>query len=482
MSWLDLDPRQDAQINEWAMANGTTDLNPSPGLFDGSLTAPLKGAAKGLIVEPARMLNLGLSHIPGAIDTVAGTNSRDWWFEHMVSGMEPTVKALSVDPRTTGMAGQLLHGFFDVGSQAVVGNMMGGPGGAAIYTGLNKTIGGATTGVDEGLDSSTALKKGAIEGAASAIGVAMPMTMPPMIGTKIPFLLQQMGYGVAANVPVGAAGRYLTHQVLEQSGYKEMAQQYKALDEEALIADTLLGAAFGGLGHWVQGKAEANAKAASDARSRQTSMLSSEVKPSEVDAALTVLKADHIEKSGPGLPRDPASRNAHVYAVHQAMDDLIAGKPVTAHAPALEAEFVPNRSLDEVRSAISQHFADQVRSVTEDVSQTTAKPFEFVSKSTYDVFDNQGVADLQPPLDATTTKPSHATPEAKRAAKIASDNPNLHIAPESLDPATIKAIREAKPDGPITAADVLTHASDTLAATRRESGVFDVAINCFLRH
>lgn len=669
MSFLDLDRRQEAQITEWAMANGTAAIDPTPGFLDGSLTAPLKGAAKGLIAEPARVLNLALSHGPAALDAVAGTKTRDWWYENMVGGMAPTIKALSVDPRSTGMAGQLLHGFFDIGSQAVVGGVMGGPGGAAIYTGINKTIGGATTGIDEGLDAHTAMQKGAIEGASAAVGVALPMTMTPMIGTKIPALLQQMGYGVAANVPVGIASRYLTHQTLEDGGYKDMAQQYKAIDENALIADAVLGVAFGGLGHWMQGRSAAKAKADADAAARSGSLLSREVMPSDVDAALTVLKADHIEKSGLGLPKDAASRNAHVDAVNSAMDDLIAGRQVKEHGPALDAEFVPNRSLDDVRTTISRHFVDQVRGVTDDVIQAADRLVEFVKKAVGDPRDNRSVEvigtvdadkrslilnktgidvgdareqvranavrhsqgshpDLTPDdwrmlpwltknfddvhllrpepgdkgprlafvvrdpatgyayvaealagekkgkrltvvtyfkdhpntiqsyLDTNGVKPGKgargasidgsvsvlgrdegATPVAdfrnpsdtniaqakvgsgetalsstskdiqdglslakptltnlrltdpaqhgvvtRQAAEIAGENPNLPIASETLSPDMIAAIRKIKPDGPITAADVIAQSRADIELARREKGVFDVAVSCFLRH
>lgn len=435
MSFLDLDQRQEAQITEWAMANGTASVEPTPGFLDGSLSAPIKGAAKGLVVEPARALNLALSHVPVAVDAVAGTKSRDWWFEHMVGGMAPTVKALSVDPRATGMAGQLLHGFFDIGSQAVVGNMMGGPGGAAIYTGINKTIGGAATGIDEGLDAHTAMQKGAIEGAAAAVGVALPMTMTPMVGTGIPALLQQLGYGAAANVPLGIASRYLTHQTLEDGGYKDMAQQYKALDENALIADAVLGAAFGGLGHWMQGRAAQKAKAEADASDRARSLLGREPMPSEVDAALTVLKADHIEKSGPGLPKDAASRNAHVDAVTAALDDLIAGRRVAEHSPVLEAEFVPNRAADEARATIAQHFDDisEVAAI-ENGSPKRMAPFDAIKSFLNEhVFGKEKGADVPiQSFDVGTFPPSVIAKVAQFIDGFTSDYASVRVSSLAL--------------------------------------------------
>lgn len=50
---------------------------------------------------------------------------------------EQQVKRLTPDAATTGTAGQVLHGLFDMGGQAVVGTTLGGPvGGAAAVTSL----------------------------------------------------------------------------------------------------------------------------------------------------------------------------------------------------------------------------------------------------------------------------------------------------------------------------------------------------------
>jgi hypothetical protein len=326
LSAFDLYPDEAAAKMERGHA---VDLNAGAGFFEGALTAPLMGAAKGLVVEPGRAVNFALSAMPAAIDAAFGTSTQDWWFEHM--SLERASRKVTPNPRETGTAGQILHSLFDVGSQALTV----GPAGVGIL----KTVGKSIEGVDEGLDTGTAMKKGAIEGASSALGVALPIAIPPVVGSKIPALVQQLGYGVASNVPMGIAQRALTSDVLSKAGYKDMAEQYKALDEGGLMTDFVLGLAFGGLGHVLHGKEWAGG-----------------VKPSDIDAALTARNAYHIEvDTAPGLARNGETRDAHVESVLKATEDLIAGRPVDVGETLHAADFEPNPAIDKARAdAVAQ--------------------------------------------------------------------------------------------------------------------------------
>lgn len=326
MSVFDLFPTEQATKLEIGRA---ADLTEGAGFFEGALSAPLKGAAKGLLVEPARVLNLGMSHIPAAIDNAFGTSTRDWWFENMM--LQRTHRAVAPNPRETGLAGQILHSLFDVGSQAIVA----GPSGVAV----SKTVGGAIEGVEQGLDASTALRKGAIEGGAASVGVALPISIAPVIGSRIPALLQQLGYGVASNVPLGIAQRALTSQVLADAGYKDMAEQYKGLDEGALITDLVLGVAFGGLGHAIQSKG---------ARLPL-------IRPSDVDAALAKRNAYHIEvDTAPGIARNGETRDAHVDSVMKATQDMIEGRPVDVSQTLTARDFQPHPGIDAGRAELAK--------------------------------------------------------------------------------------------------------------------------------
>lgn len=324
MSAFDLVPREAAAKME---RRSSVDMNDGPGFFDGSLTAPALGAAKGLVVEPARVLNAALSHIPGALDQAFGTSMRDWWFENMM--LERASRAVTPSPREVDTAGQILHALFDVGGQALTV----GPAGV----GMLKTVGKSIEGAEEGLDTVTALKKGAIEGLSAGLGVAMPIAITPVVGAKIPALVQQLAYGVGSNVGMGIASRKLTHEVLAAGGYNEMAEQYKALDEGGLMTDVVLGAAFGALGHAMH----------------QGGKLPY-IRPADVDAALARRNAYHIEvDTAPGLARNGETRDAHVESVLKATEDLIAGRPVDVAETLRAADFEENKPLDQVRERLA---------------------------------------------------------------------------------------------------------------------------------
>lgn len=357
MSAFDLFPAEAADKVERGRA---VDLNAGPGFFEGAMSAPLKGAAKGLLVEPARVLNLGLSFAPELVDQALGSHTRDWWFENMM--LERASRRLTPNPREVGVAGQMLHALFDVGSQAVVG----GP----AMVGMLKAAGKSIEGVEEGLDVGTAMRKGAIEGTAAGVGVALPISMKP-IASKIPELVQQLGYGVAANVPLGIAQRGLTHQVLDAAGYKDMAEQYKALDEVGLMTDFVLGVAFGGLGHAIE------------AKGARLPIIS----PSEVDAALTRRNAYHLEvDTAPGLAQNAQTRDAHVDSMLKATEDLIAGRPVDISETLRAADFEPNPTVDKGRAAtVAQsqkvmepiiRAADEVRKVDEAAAAKAGEQLE----------------------------------------------------------------------------------------------------------
>jgi hypothetical protein len=320
VSAFDLFPAEAATKLESGHA---ADLNAGAGVLEGAATAPLTGLAAGA-TGFARTLNLGLSPIAGAVDEAFGTNTRDWWFQNMM--LERTARKVAPNPRETGVAGQILHSLFDVGGQAVTL----GPAGVLV----SKTIEKSMEGVEQGLDVSTAMQKGAIEGGGAALGVALPIAMPYMVGSRIPGLLQQIGYGVGTNVPLGIASRALTHKVLEDAGYRDMAEQYKALDESGLMTDVVLGTAFGALGHAITAK---GAKLPV-------------IRPADIDAALAKRNAYHLEvDTAPGLARNGETRDAHVDAVLKATEDLMEGRPVDVAAQLKSADFQPNPDLDRAR-------------------------------------------------------------------------------------------------------------------------------------
>lgn len=441
MSYMDLDSNQEANLRERASLN-PLDVGAGAGIFDGALTAPVKGLMKGLVAEPARALNLALSAVPRAIDTVrGGTEAQDWWFEKTVSDNSSVgafSKAVTPDAHTTGVVGQVLHSFFDIGGQALTI----GPAGTAILKSTSKSI----ELVDKGVDATTARKAGAAEGALLGVGVHLPMS----IGLKS---LGNAFYGGVSSAIPSAAGRGAVHTILAENGYPEMAAQYQWLDRQQVAIDFVLGIALGGLGTMIEAKTMKG--------------LQQEVRASDVDTALTAHNAKHLEiDTAPGLARTPAARDAHVAAVTKATDDLIAGRPIDiSETRVVEADFQPNTRIDEVaveKQAVLKPYDDVAVAVREAANEE-ARVQELPGK----VEQAKAAKAVKP---APAEKPGEAKveeePEVRQVQEMAAAQPEMSV---------------VQADGTLAkVTDILKTVDESVAVAKAEARKFDAAVNCFL--
>lgn len=429
------------------------------GFFDGSLLAGPKGLVRGLVAEPARALNLALSAAPRAVDAVrGGTEATDWWMERMVSrrsGPGRLSEELAADPYTTGMAGQVMHSFFDIGGQALTM----GPAGVGVMKGTAK----ATDLVDKGVDAGTALKVGIAQGATLALGVHLPMSLG----------LRSLGnslYGAGASAVPSMADRLMSHEILAKAGYHEQAAQYKWLDWQQIAIDAVLGVALGGLGTYVEARQmkahDADVKRAADT-----------VRPADVDAALTANAARHMEiETAPGLPRDPAARSAHVAAVEKATEDLIAGRPVDVSGTGvLEAEFVPHPRRAELRGELSELLGPY--------EEIAARVREDAANDAQPVALRGEIGEARPAL---IEPEAQAGPTARPGTEPGADAGRVADMPESVQ---AQALTSRYPDMEILledgqtvrARDALARAEAEVAYRRNTARAFDAAVACFLR-
>jgi hypothetical protein len=210
------------------------------------------------------------------------------------------------DAAEIGMAGQVLFGFADTIGTAYA-NFMGGnvtPQLTAIETGLSFQRSREAELIQEGIDPKTAREMASTEGAFQGIGVVAP------IGAR-GNLVTRAASGAAINFGLGAAERGIISKTLMDNGYKDMAEQYRIFDATQGLTDIAIGAFFGG----VFGE-----RAGAKPRPMP--------KPSDMDAILSINNAGHMETSGPGIPTDPATREAHVQSVEKALRDLMEDQPV----------------------------------------------------------------------------------------------------------------------------------------------------------
>ncbi|WP_196606294.1 hypothetical protein [Escherichia coli] len=370
MSYFGLNAvNQNQQLDE--AASNPAGFNTDVGFFDNSGTAAVSGLYSGLVAKPDQLLWAGMDKIVSPIAKFVNENTsiNDTSAEYIAEQRklaEQQVKRLTPDSATTGTAGQVLHGLFDMGGQAVVGTLLSGPaGGAAAVTAL-QGFSEFERLTAQGVDFRTAQEAGLVQGVTAGAGTLIPMSLGLRAGgalaESVGAQLARTGesavrnvaatavraapdisYAAGTNIAFGMAQRGLTAKTLRDGGYNEMANQYDVFDRQSIAIDAVLGVAFGGVGRFMNSRGE--------------SVATPEFSPDEVDAALAANASHHAEIDvAPGVPVNVLSRDAHIQALQKAINDVSQGRAVDVASIAEPASFsdVPGRrsliaqSIDEV--------------------------------------------------------------------------------------------------------------------------------------
>ncbi|EAV6583831.1 hypothetical protein OK48_002045 [Salmonella enterica subsp. enterica] len=370
MSYFGLNAvNQNQQLDE--AASNPAGFNNDVGFFDNSGTAAVSGLYSGLVAKPDQLLWAGMDKIVSPIAKLVNENTsiNDTSAEYIAEQRklaEQQVKRLTPDAATTGTAGQVLHGLFDMGGQAVVGTLLSGPaGGAAAVTAL-QGFSEFERLTAQGVDFRTAQEAGLVQGVTAGAGTLIPMSLGLRAGgalaESVGAQLARTGesavrnvaatavraapdiaYAAGTNIAFGMAQRGLTAKTLRDGGYNEMANQYDVFDRQSIAIDAVLGVSFGGVGRFLNARGESAA--------------APEFSPAEVDAALAANASHHAEIDvAPGVPVNVLSRDAHIQALQKAMNDVSQGRAVDVASIAEPASFsdVPGRrsliaqSIDEV--------------------------------------------------------------------------------------------------------------------------------------
>ncbi|HEN9712456.1 TPA: hypothetical protein U9J61_002291 [Escherichia coli] len=379
MSYFGLNPvNQNQQLDE-AVSN-PAGFNSDVGFFDNAVGAALSGLYSGLVAKPDQLLWAGMDKIVSPIAQFVNENTslNDTSVSYIAEQRklaEQQVKRLTPDAATTGTAGQVLYGLFDMGGQAVVGTTLGGPvGGAAAVTSL-QGFSEFERLTAQGVDFRTAQEAGLVQGITAGAGTLIPMSLGLRAGGAlaegVAAQLARTGessvrraaatavratpdiaYAAGTNIAFGMAQRGLTAKTLRDGGYSEMANQYDVLDRQAIAIDAVLGVAFGGVGRFINSRGES------------TSVPN--FSPVDVDAALAANAAHHAEIDiAPGVPINVLSRNSHIQAMRKAMSDVSQGRPVDVASIVESASFseIPGR-----KSLLSQAVNEALSSVDDGVT------------------------------------------------------------------------------------------------------------------
>ncbi|EGN4345934.1 hypothetical protein [Escherichia coli] len=379
MSYFGLNPvNQNQQLDE--AASNPTGFNSDVGFFDNAVGAALSGLYSGLVAKPDQLLWAGMDKIVSPIAQFVNENTslNDTSVSYIAEQRklaEQQVKRLTPDAATTGTAGQVLYGLFDMGGQAVVGTTLGGPvGGAAAVTSL-QGFSEFERLTAQGVDFRTAQEAGLVQGITAGAGTLIPMSLGLRAGGAlaegVAAQLARTGessvrraaatavratpdiaYAAGTNIAFGMAQRGLTAKTLRDGGYSEMANQYDVLDRQAIAIDAVLGVAFGGVGRFINSRGESTS--------------APNFSPVDVDAALAANAAHHAEIDiAPGVPINVLSRNSHIQALRKAMSDVSEGRPVDVASIVESASFseIPGR-----KSLLSQAVNEALSSVDDGVT------------------------------------------------------------------------------------------------------------------
>lgn len=201
---------------------------------------------------------------------------------------------------------------------------------------------------DQGVDDATAQKLALVQGAGAGLGMVVPAGLPSSwLANLTPArqLLADLATGAASNTGQGAATRYVTHQILEDAGYHDMAEQSKVLDGEAILTDMLTGGGFGAL-HFLNTRQELAAQAR-DLGQRQSTV---------ADNARAAQDGQQIVERAPGVPVDIPSQAAHTAALEKATADLLQDKPVDVSQEARGTYARPAEHSSPMREILHDEF------------------------------------------------------------------------------------------------------------------------------
>ncbi|EIP9428977.1 hypothetical protein [Escherichia coli] len=379
MSYFGLNPgNQNQQLDE--AASNPAGFNSDVGFFDNAVGAALSGLYSGLVAKPDQLLWAGMDKIVSPIAQFINENTslNDTSVSYIAEQRklaEQQVKRLTPDAATTGTAGQVLYGLFDMGGQAVVGTTLGGPvGGAAAVTSL-QGFSEFERLTAQGVDFRAAQEAGLVQGITAGAGTLIPMSLGLRAGGAlaegVAAQLARTGessvrraaatavratpdiaYAAGTNIAFGMAQRGLTAKTLRDGGYSEMANQYDVLDRQAIAIDAVLGVVFGGVGRFINSRGESTS--------------APNFSPVDIDAALAANAAHHAEIDiAPGVPINVLSRNSHIQALRKAMSDVSQGRPVDVASIVESASFseIPGR-----KSLLSQAVNEALSSVDDGVT------------------------------------------------------------------------------------------------------------------
>ncbi|MCJ1869035.1 hypothetical protein [Klebsiella quasipneumoniae] len=249
-------PEGQAWLDNQAMEKPSRPEDFEPSAFQGGASAFFRGAGEGALglAQSAVGFSKRLISDPAFTDNVAPTinmfrvmfpdadkalnESYDDFGKQLSSARE----YIKPEAGSQGIATQVIHGLGQF-APAIGVSVIGGPVvGAAAAAGSTYEQ-AYQDALAKGVDEQTARTVAAEQSGFNAVGMGLPAAVGGRLATR---LLS----GVGINTAFGGLNRFAVGETLEENGYADMAKQYRVFDGQAILIDSVLGAAFGGAHHF----------------------------------------------------------------------------------------------------------------------------------------------------------------------------------------------------------------------------------------
>lgn len=264
-----LAPEGQAWLDNQAQEKPSRPEDFDPSAFQGGASAFFRGAGEGALglAQSAAGFSKRLISDPAFTDNVAPTinmfrvmfpdadKALNEAYDDFGKQLNSAREYIKPEAGSQGMAAQVIHGLGQF-APAIGASVIGGPVvGAATAAGstYEQAYQDARA---KGVDEQTARTVAAEQSGFNAVGMGLPAAVGGGLATR---LLS----GVGINTAFGGLNRFAVGETLEENGYANMAKQYRVFDGQAILIDSVLGAAFGGAHHFaargnsVDGRADA---------------------------------------------------------------------------------------------------------------------------------------------------------------------------------------------------------------------------------
>lgn len=331
MTWFDTFADDEQQSVEQLQKQGITGKptkQKEVGLFDGAVSSPIRGTAAGF----AKVADTLTAPIDAVVDRVGyslkdvSTNEFIEPYSEYKDKKEKARDSLVLeginaleDKENTGLVGNIGFGIGDYATRAVTGGLFGGVVGASAVTGASETNYKYKDLTAKGVDSETALKVAAVDGAVATVSTALPLSYG-FKGTA--GALKDAALSVGGATALSTGGQALSGEILDSAGFEKQGKEYEVTYQSVatdLALNALLFGASRGYSNYVGKQIDA-----------ELNNLNSDVdaKATQVQSVLEVNRMQFEDTTAPVMPKDLIQQNNHLVNLDNATQQLKVGRPV----------------------------------------------------------------------------------------------------------------------------------------------------------